>query len=52
MEITHDMLTAAMKKAVELKLIPKWGDEESSAKLWDGMKEVLEAGLNCGEKET
>lgn len=50
-KVTQEMLEAAMKKAVELKIIPKWGDAESYVTLWDGMKQVLEAGLNCCGKE-
>ena len=44
-EVTQEMLSAAMGKAVELGIIPKWGDEESYVKLWDGMKQVIEAAI-------
>jgi len=45
-EITNKMLVCAIQKAVEVKLVPKWGDPEAYVKIWDGMKEVLDAAIN------
>ncbi len=46
MEITHEMLEKAVKKAVELGLFPKHSDEQTYMKIWDGMREVLDAAIN------
>lgn len=44
MEVTDAMLAAAMKKAVELELLPKHlPSNEAYVKVWDAMKEVLQA---------
>ena len=43
MEVTHEMLEAAMKKAVETGLVRKHGDSETYLKLWDAMKQCLQA---------
>jgi hypothetical protein len=40
-------LQAAMKKAVELGLLPALVDQDTSAKHWDGMKAVLQAALGA-----
>lgn len=45
-KISENMLIRAMKKAVEVGLIPKYADEETYLKNWSGMKKVLEATLN------
>ncbi len=45
MEVTQEMLNAAMKKAVETKILQKSVDEETYLRNWDGMKKVLEAAL-------
>ncbi len=46
MEVTEDMLVAAVKKAVELKLIPKWADDELYTKNWEMIKQILKAAIN------
>ncbi len=43
MEITPEMLTIAMKKAVELGIFPKYASQEDYVKHWESMKKVLEA---------
>ena len=46
-EVSEDMLIRAMKKAVEVGVLPKHPvDEETYLKHWSGMKEVLLAALN------
>lgn len=55
MELTQDMLIKAMKKAVEVGILPKFPvDEETYLKHWNGMKSVLEQVLNeveCGSEK-
>lgn len=43
--VDSEMLTRAMKKAVEVGLIPKLADEETYLKNWNGMMEVLHAAV-------
>lgn len=43
MNVTDEMLQAAMKKAVELGLLPAFAGEEQYLKNWDNMQQVLEA---------
>ncbi len=43
MEITTEILTKAMKKAVELGIFPKHVSQEDYVKHWESMKKVLEA---------
>jgi hypothetical protein len=43
--VDEAMLTAAMKKAVETKLVPKHVDTETYTRIWDAMKQVLQAAL-------
>lgn len=45
MEVTQEMLNAAMKKAVETGLVPKVCDPESYLKHWNAMKACLEAAM-------
>ena len=45
MKITNEMLTAAMKKAVELKVFPKHVDEETYLKSWENMRAILIAAI-------
>lgn len=47
MEISHGLLSAAMKKAVETGILPMQVDEETYTKNWCGMKEALQAALNA-----
>jgi len=52
MEVTQEMLEAAVKKAVELKLIPAWGSTENYLNNWDKIKQILEASQSLdGKKE-
>lgn len=46
MQVTEEMLAAAMKKAVESGLLPKHADSETYLKKWDGMKQCLQAALD------
>jgi hypothetical protein len=43
--VDEEMLIRAMRKAVDVGLIPKWADEELYLKNWDGMKKVLQAAV-------
>lgn len=45
-QVTDEMLAAAMKKAVELKLVPARSDAESYLKTWDAMKATLQSVLD------
>lgn len=46
MEVTDEMLQIAMKKAVEVGLVPKFAiGEETYLKNWSGVKAILEAAL-------
>ncbi len=47
MEITNEMLTNAIVKAVELGMLPKFGSEEEYLKIWDNMKAILQAALDA-----
>ncbi|HUT16963.1 MAG TPA: hypothetical protein VMW84_01545 [Acidobacteriota bacterium] len=47
MKITHEMIEAAMKKAVELGVFPKKVDEETYFQNWANMDEILEAALEA-----
>lgn len=44
-EISEQMLTAAMEKAVELRVIPKWSVDEIYLKNWADMKAILKAAV-------
>lgn len=46
MNVTQEMLEAAMKKAVETGLVPKFADEDFYLKRWDAMKQCLQAALD------
>jgi len=43
MEVTQEMLEAAMKKAVQTGLVPKHVDGDTYLKNWDAMKQCLQA---------
>lgn len=45
MELTQEMLNAAMKKAIKVGIFPKYADMETYLKHWEGMEEVLKAAL-------
>jgi hypothetical protein len=47
MEITQEMLAAAMKEAVKLKVFPKTGTTDEYMKCWETMRKILEAALNA-----
>ena len=46
MDITHEMLTSAVKKAVELGVLPKQGSQEDYLKHWDNIEAILQAALD------
>lgn len=49
-EVTHEMLAAAMKKAVETGLVAKGAvDTETYMKNWDAMKASIQAALDAAE---
>jgi len=45
MEISSEMLAAAVKKAVELGVIPKWADEETYMSNWNNIKSIVAASI-------
>lgn len=45
MEVTQEMLNAAMKKAVETGLVAKHADPDTYLKQWDAMKACLQVAL-------
>lgn len=47
MQVTEEMLAAAMKKAVESGVLPKHVDETTYLKNWAGMKQALQAALDA-----
>lgn len=47
MECTQEMLEAAVKKAVEVGLLPKHGFGDQVAENWSKMKAVLNAALSA-----
>jgi hypothetical protein len=48
MQVTEDMLQAAMKKAVETGLVPKYSaGEESYLKLWAAVKATIQAAIDA-----
>lgn len=47
MVVTDEMLQAAMQKAVETGLLPKFADPETYLKRWDGMKQCIQAALDA-----
>jgi hypothetical protein len=47
MQVTDEMLVAAMKKAVETGILAKQVDEVTYLKYWNGMKQALQAALNA-----
>lgn len=47
MQVTDEMLAAAMKKAVEAGLFPKQADQETYLKNWAGMRQALQAALDA-----
>lgn len=51
MKITWEMLAEAMGKAFELGLIPPHSHQNLRPELWDGMREVIAAALEVGERD-
>ena len=47
MKITDEMLISSVKKAVELGILPKYGNEEDYLKHWASIKEILQAALEA-----
>lgn len=50
MEVTQEMLNAAMKAAVQAGIAPKYADQETYLRHWDGMKAALVAALKATEE--
>ena len=50
-QVTDEMLTAAMKKAVAEGIFPKHTDTESYLKNWTRMKAVLQTAINSDNDE-
>jgi hypothetical protein len=48
MEITYEMLHAAVKKAVELKIIPKNASLEDYLRYWNAIEQILRVALKEG----
>ena len=48
MEVTQEMLAAAMKNAVASGMLPKQVDEDTYLKNWAGMKVALRSALDAG----
>lgn len=47
MQVTDEMLIAAVKKAVELGLIPHVVDQDTYIKNYDRIKDILQAALDA-----
>ena len=47
MEITQTMLEAAVKKAVEVGLLPRMGDMESYVANWEAVQSIVQAALDA-----
>lgn len=48
MRVTQEMLEVAIKKAVEVGLLPvKFSSSESYQNAWDGMRIVLQSAIDC-----
>jgi hypothetical protein len=47
MQVSEEMLAAAMKKAVETGMLAKHADEVTYLKNWNGMKQALQAALDA-----
>jgi hypothetical protein len=50
MKCTDEMLQAAVKKAVEVGLLPKHGFDDQVAQNWVNMKAVVEAALEAAPR--
>jgi len=51
MKIPDELLILAVKKAVDLELLPKWGDMETHTKIYKNMEIFLEWLLEKLQKE-
>lgn len=49
MQVTQEMLEAAMNAAVQTGLIPKHSDGETYLKLWGAMKQCIQAATDVGQ---
>lgn len=47
MQVTQEMLEAAMKKAVEVGMLPKMVDTDTYLKNWKDMRAVLQAAIDA-----
>lgn len=50
MKVTQEMLYKAIKKAVELGILPKHSSQEDYLKIYDSMRKILETALD-GEED-
>lgn len=50
MKITQEMLQAAMQKAVETGIVPKYTDGDTYLRNWEAMREVLQASFDASDK--
>lgn len=50
MQVTPEMLAAAMKEASRLGLFPAQTDAETYLKIWNSMKSCIQAALDKGPK--
>jgi hypothetical protein len=51
MEVTQEMLQAAMTKAVDVGLVPKYAiGEEAYIKHWEAVKAIVEAALSASHE--
>ena len=52
MEVTERMLQVAVKKAVELKVIPAWGSMDDYLKNWQNIREILNVAINTASQQS
>lgn len=48
-KVTKEMLEAAMEKAVQTGMLPKYVDQETALINWASMKSVVQAALDLAE---
>lgn len=51
MQVSQEMLNAAMKKAVETGLLPKYADTDTYLKQWEAMRHCLQAAQDVAASE-
>lgn len=52
MQVTQEMLEAAMKAAVQTGLLPKYADGDTYLKRWDAMKQCIQAAIDAAPEVT